>query len=43
MQHLGFEANEKKTNWGSRPDGDVDNEEHMSPVARQAEVMHTPI
>lgn len=32
-----------QTNWGSRPDGDVDNQERMSPVAFKAEVMNNPV
>ena len=32
-----------QTNWGSRPDGDVDNQERTSSVAFRAEVMRNPV
>lgn len=33
----------RQTNWGSRPDGDVDNQERMAPVPYKAEVMNNPL
>lgn len=37
-----FIADHRKTSWGSRPDGDADDNERMTPQVLPAEVMKTP-
>lgn len=37
-----LEANNLQTSWGSRPDGDTDDNERMTPQVLPAEVMRTP-